>query len=579
MLLGPIFHVEMVSVARRRRYFLLRVVYGVFALLLLWTAYTSLRFYGSTGSQTVSIRQGAQLATGFFLSFSWLQMLVILVVGPALAVGTIASERERRTIEYLFTTDLSNAEIVLGKLAARLCLLGQLLLVGLPILFLFRLMGGIPAKLLVVTFLFAASSSLLVAALSICVSVWSERSRDATVRVYLLLAVLFFLPPILSLLAGSGAVWDALGKPVVDFCMQINPMMNLGRAIGNTSAIGGGLDMVVIWQTVGRQCLVSVAALLLATFAVRRVHLKETTKAANREAQRRRWRLPKWRRGLGRDAMFWKEVFAGTAGTKLGIVGTVAVALILLTICGFTVYGLLETFSRGNQRGFFEYLYVLTAMVGTGMLLLLAARAAGLVTSEKERDCWLSLLSTPLEGREIIRGKLWGNLYSVRWGLLVLMAHWALGILLDPSFFWAAVASLGTFLLLSWYVTMLGLRFSLGSQTTLRAMGATLGTLIFTGGGYLFCCCVVMSSRGGSDDGLMLMLTPCIPFLLFFPGMAFSGGGAFSVSNSVEANMAIAYGLGTVGYLLVGGCLYVQMVRDFDRLAGRTKSVPERLGK
>jgi len=190
MLLGPLFRVEMVTVARRRRYFVLRVVYGLLALFILWVSYTNLRSFAAGGAESISIRQGAHLATEFFVAFSWLQIIAILAVGPALSVGTISIERERRTIEYLFTTDLSNAEIVLGKLAARLCLLGQLLLVGLPILFLFRLLGGIPAQLLVVTFLFAASSSLLISTVSICVSVWSERARDATVRVYLLLALL-----------------------------------------------------------------------------------------------------------------------------------------------------------------------------------------------------------------------------------------------------------------------------------------------------------------------------------------------------------------------------------------------------
>ena len=56
------------------------------------------------------------------------------------------------------------------------------------------------------------------------------------------------------------------------------------------------------------------------------------------------------------------------------------------------------------------------------LLLLLAARASGLVTYEKERDCWHSLVATPLTGREIMRGKMWGNLYSIRWPLLVLTA-------------------------------------------------------------------------------------------------------------------------------------------------------------
>ena len=45
----------------------------------------------------------------------------------------------------------------------------------------------------------------------------------------------------------------------------------------------------------------------------------------------------------------------------------------------------------------------MTVVLGTGFMLLLAGRAAGLVTIEKERDCWISLLSTPMTGGEIMR--------------------------------------------------------------------------------------------------------------------------------------------------------------------------------
>ena len=38
MLLGPIFQVEMVSPARRKRYFVLRVLYAVLILLVMWTS-------------------------------------------------------------------------------------------------------------------------------------------------------------------------------------------------------------------------------------------------------------------------------------------------------------------------------------------------------------------------------------------------------------------------------------------------------------------------------------------------------------------------------------------------------------
>jgi len=585
MLPGPLFRVEMVSVARRRRYFLLRVVYGLFALFLLWSAYsTSYYFRSYYTDRAISIQQLAQLAATFFYSFSWLQTIAILLLGPAMAVGTIATERERRTIEYLFTTDLSNAEIVLGKLTARMCLLGQLLLVGLPILFIFRLLGGIPAQLLVVTFVFAASTALLVTSLSICVSVWSERSRDATVRVYVLMAAIVFLPLMLMGIGTTGwgifgtRFWQATGQPLLDFCRENNPLWELGTAFGNRGAMGANLDVGYISAIIGKQVLVSVAAILLATFAVRRVHLKETTKAAGRVKKLRRWQLPRFRRPLGSDAMLWKEAFAASAVTKLGLVGGVSMALILLTICGFTFYVLIDALERSyswsNQwqgyRNFFEYLYGLIGFVGSGVLLLLAARSSGLITSEKERDCWLSLLSTPLSGREIVRGKAWGNLYSMRWALLLLAGHLALALLLRPSYIAAALGTVVTFLIMAWYVTNLGLWFSLRSATTMRSMGATLGTLLFTAGGYLFCCCVAMSAGGAGGDEMMIIATPCIPFLLVFPTIAYVEAQNEGIFRMLETTAPIAYGIGMIGYLIVGIVLYQILVSDFDRLAGRT---------
>ena len=139
-----LFGVELRGIARRKRYFVLRVLYGKLILFVLWSSCRTLQVWSPEGhaSASMSIRNAATLASSFLVFFSWLQILSIVVVGPALAVGTIATERERRTIEYLFTTDLSNFKIVVDKTLARLTLIGKLVLVGLPILFLFRLLGG-----------------------------------------------------------------------------------------------------------------------------------------------------------------------------------------------------------------------------------------------------------------------------------------------------------------------------------------------------------------------------------------------------------------------------------------------------
>ena len=61
----------------------------------------------------------AQFTSAFFATFGVMQLLAVLLIGPALAAGTIAQERERRTMEYLYATPLSNLEIVIGKLGGR----------------------------------------------------------------------------------------------------------------------------------------------------------------------------------------------------------------------------------------------------------------------------------------------------------------------------------------------------------------------------------------------------------------------------------------------------------------------------
>jgi hypothetical protein len=416
----------------------------------------------------------------------------------------------------------------------------------------------------------------MITALSLCVSVWSARARDATVRVYLLLAAVIFLPIVLKWLGMVGLLgaplWQSTVVPVVDACLVINPIWTLGMSMKNFSSMGLGLDMSVVLWSVGWQLVVSVGALLWATAAVRRVHLADSTRGEVKPKRSWNFRFPRWRPALGSHPMIWKEMFAGSARTRLGIVGSVALALILITALGITIYAFImsqvyQSSSRPSE--FITYLSGLTGFLGSCMLLLLAARSAGLVTSEKERDCWLSLLATPLSGREIMAGKMWGNLYGIRWPLLVLAAAWTLGLWLEPSFIVAVVAMAGTFLLLAWYVTNLGLCYSLRSQTTLRSMGATLGTLIFTAGGYLFCCCTVMAgSGGGMNDGLAIILAPCIPYLLGFPAGAFYVVSEGSFSSNEEA-LPVAYLLGIVLYVIAAVSLYAFMTNSFDRLAGR----------
>ena len=570
MLLGPIFQVELVSTSRRRRYYSLRVLYGALILLVLWFCYEQAYSYSRYSGGQVAIQTASNMAAGFFHAFSWLQMMAIMVVGPAMAVGTISSERERRTIEYLFATDLSNLEIVGGKTIARLLLIGKLVLVSLPILFIFRLLGGIPADALITVFVLSASTALLVTSIGICVSVWSSRSRDGVIRVYVIMFAVFALPFVLYGIAFSPAgktwIWLNLIGPVVAGFLKINPFFVLMESLGNRLTVGLGTDIWAVGWTVLCQVAVSVVVLTLSTLAVRRVHLGSTSRGS-KQKRRSLVESVQWKPALGARPMLWKEMFAGTSRTRLGFVGFLALILILFTLVGLTIYAYLDAVERQYLSSYLDYATGMTGFVGSAILLLLASRASSLVTTEVERDCWTSILATPLTGREVMMGKMWGNLYSMRWALMMLAVIWGFGVLLDPGYFLGVILSAANFFIAAWYVTNLGLFFSLRSKTSLRAMGSTLGTLIFTGGGYIFCCCLVFLD--GAGDEALFMFSFCIPFLLAFPTAAYdrlthrNWGGP-------DDEIYMAYGFGTLIYLIAGTVLYFVITESFDRSTGRT---------
>ena len=59
---------------------------------------------------------------------------LVLVAAPAATAGAICLDRSRGTLTHMLMTDLSNAEIVLGKLAARVVPVACLLACTLPML-------------------------------------------------------------------------------------------------------------------------------------------------------------------------------------------------------------------------------------------------------------------------------------------------------------------------------------------------------------------------------------------------------------------------------------------------------------
>ena len=340
-----------------------------------------------------------------------------------------------------------------------------LMLTGLPILALAMMLGGIAPEALFVVYAITGSTIVAVAAISMAVSVWCKRAREAVATAYLVLLALLVVPMVLDEVIGampaSEAFYGGWLTAVNGQFLAGNPLWVLGSASLQASGTGTEAAWQMVLVLARNQLLLAAAAVVWASVAVRRVHLRQLGKA---EKRRRRFQL--FRPSIAERPMLWKELFAAHTTSRLGMIGRIAVMLLVLCVVVPALYQFLVTIESPEEMPIEFYLIQLlysTTAVACGMLLLLAARAAASVTSEKERETWDSLLATPLEPGEIINAKLLGNLYSVRWGLWVMVLLWTLGIPFRASFLVAGVFTLVVFFLLALFVTMLGVTFSLGA--------------------------------------------------------------------------------------------------------------------
>src|SRR5690349_15981028 len=143
--LGPVFASERGMNARRRQTYAQRSLFVGFLLAALVAVWS-----GRIGRPaTASFRGLAELGETFFTAVVGTQMVLVLLAAPAATAGAICLDRARGTLTHVLVTDLSSAEIVLGKLGARLAPLCATVFAAVPVLAIASLLGGIiPSTLL-----------------------------------------------------------------------------------------------------------------------------------------------------------------------------------------------------------------------------------------------------------------------------------------------------------------------------------------------------------------------------------------------------------------------------------------------
>lgn len=615
-LFGPVFWYEVTRVGRRFSTFLFRFVYVAMVGLLLgmmyWSWRDSVRWNSPTG--LVSPYKLSEFAASFFNTFMVVQYGVLLVVTPAYVAGAITDEKERKTIDYLFTTDLANREIVFGKLAARVANVFLYVLAGLPVLAFMQLFGGIDPDLVLAGTAAALVTAVGLSAVGIAFSAASKRSRDAIVVSYGMLVLYLFLSLAVGFMMKG---FSSRGWTVMDFGGGWKFDWADGTdwlAAGNAAYVvplgtdwGRDFDPGMVVRMLGRYAafwgVVSVLAIGWAVTRLRRVALRQQYGVAR--SKKSLEQVARSRPEMGDRPLVWREVFA--ADRRVGCFGVFFRIAIVLLVAAVPLIGLWAVFFRDwlsysaydepfaekwkdYAEGMSGWLRVCTGVLAFLVMFAAALRGAGAVAGEKDRDTWVSLCTTPVSVTEFLSAKWLGAVLNARFALWVLLGVWAVGLALGSVWwFMLPVAALYLFVFTSAFA-LAGIWCSIGPKTALGANARAFFLAVFLAGGFwlpLIVCCgfplSLMDVRGEAFSNLAVLPLGATPPVAvgFLPVGSFEkydsmGLGPFHPEQVASGPCALVFGL------IVWGCinllLFVRVKHRLTQEMNRGRIAPDEPG-
>ncbi|MBS3821629.1 MAG: ABC transporter permease subunit [Planctomycetes bacterium] len=203
---NPIIRKEVLSALRTRKAVLMQGLFLLVLAALVWL------LWPPQGLQDIGGRQSRTLLN--VVSIGTLVMVILLA--PAFTAGALTSEKERNTIESLFTTFMKPWEIALGKIVGSLCFLLLLVLTAIPALCTPLLLGGVTGSEILARIAVLLLTAIYLGTIGLAVSAFMHRSYRSMIVTYAILLALCFAvalpawPVSQHMLRRGGETWQAV---------------------------------------------------------------------------------------------------------------------------------------------------------------------------------------------------------------------------------------------------------------------------------------------------------------------------------------------------------------------------------
>jgi len=607
---GPIIAREVLTAPRPSRFYVIRASYAGLLFILMWTAWQQLVGWRETTDLGLIARFGGVL----FQMFALLQLTLMLFFAPLAAATAVAHEKDRRTFVLLLMTDLSDLEIVLGKLVASLLQIVTLLLSSAPVYFLCMMMGGVSPRQVVEVLAITAGAGIAGGSLGLLVALARDRTFQSLAMTVLSMAlgiaaieaVLALVPsaaiggvPLRSALNPYRAILavvlpdsGALGK-----IGQASVLFVIAASAASVALIGFGVYKLRVWNPSSNEprevldeeaegageTLVEVSEPIMAASAVSTSGEAGATTGLHvpRRTHRRASRAPGKYRSSWDNPILWRELMTRAYGSKP----------LIIKAAYLLIAALLVAYFYANPDMMSDPWRPAKALLPLAVLSLILVNAQGVtaLTSERDTGALDLLLVTEVSPKEFIYGKLYGVLYNAKEMVAVpiLFTLWlmARGYLSGENAVYITI----DFLLLTHFAAMLGLHAAITYTNSRAAVAHSLGTIFFLMVGIGLCAYLILQS---DQEGFGRQL---VSFMIFIGAGSVALYGSLGAKNPSQAIFLVAlltpfwsfycvislmdqgftsafvFSVGVYGFALLA--MLVPAVSDFDIALGRTNAI------
>ncbi|MGD9724071.1 MAG: ABC transporter permease subunit [Pirellulales bacterium] len=500
-----------------------------------------------TGTQIVrNLGDMARFGSMLFQILAPLQLALGMFFSALLAAAGVAQEKDRRTLDLLLLTNLTNSELVLGKLLASLLNVLVLLAASLPLFMIAALLGGVSFEQIARVFAITLATVVVAGSSGSFIALWREKTFQTLALTALVLV--FWLAAGEALARGvfgtswhgAGAeVWAAGFSPWQAIIVATRPLVAAQDAL---PWFGHAINLFLL-NSAALAVLVNLTAIALVR--VWNPSREVRSAMAGAEEQESIWGLTEESAALKRAAparsvhaaagavrtvwdnpVLWREMRTWAYGRRVLIIRVAYLALVALA-----AYALSSMIAAGSLTSASGSLVLVPLLVLS--LVLVNAQAVTSLTTERDGRALDLLLVTDLSPREFVFGKLCGVLYNTKEMVLlpmVLCAYlWWQGMLGGENL----VYLVGGLVVMNTFVAVLGIHAGINYASSRTAIGVSLGTVFF----------------------LFIGVATCMRMMIAFhsfhwqiqPFLAFMLGGAVGLYAALGArNPSVAIGLASM---------------------------------